>query len=155
MLHIKLKGINKCSSMVASILPADPFLTLLFGSKGQNTTFSEHDHVAYQIKGNQQMQQYGSKYFAGRPLPDPAVWGRKVKIQLFQNMIMFHIKLKGITKCSSMVANISTVLLYSKGQNKTFSEHGHASYQIKENHECSNMVESIWPADPPPDPRGQ
>ena len=32
------------------------------------------------------MQQYGSKYFARRPLsPDPGGWGQKVKIQLFQN----------------------------------------------------------------------
>ena len=44
MLNIKLKGITKCSSMVANILPADPALTLGMGSIGQNTTFSEHDH---------------------------------------------------------------------------------------------------------------
>ena len=38
----------------------------------------------------------------------------------------------------------------SVGQNSTFSEHGHVAYQIKENHECSNMVANILPADPPP-----
>ena len=27
----------------------------------------------------------------------------------------------------------------SKGQNFTFSEHGHVAYQIKGDHECSNM----------------
>ena len=44
--------------MVANILPADPSLS----------HFSEHGHVAYQIKdvayqikGNHQMQQHGSK----------------------------------------------------------------------------------------------
>ena len=44
----------------------------------------------------------------------------------------------------------------SKGQNSTFSEHGVCAYQVKENHECSNMVAIILPADPhsPPDPRG-
>ena len=31
----------------------------------------------------------------------------------------------------------------SKVQNSTFSEHGHVAYQIKENHECSNMVPNI------------
>ena len=36
--------------MVANILPADP--PRPWGSKGQNSTFSEHDHVVYQIKGN-------------------------------------------------------------------------------------------------------
>ena len=30
-----------------------------------------------------------------------------------------------------------------KVQNSTFSEHGHVAYQIKENHECSNMVPNI------------
>ena len=67
MLHIKLKGIPKCSSMVTNILPADPSQTLMFGSKGQNSKFPEHDHVAYQIKGNHQLQQHGSKHLAHRP----------------------------------------------------------------------------------------
>ena len=37
------------------------------GTIGQNSTFAEHGHVAYQFKGNQEMQQHGSKYFAHRP----------------------------------------------------------------------------------------
>ena len=37
----------------------------------------------------------------------------------------------------------------SMGQNSTFSEHGHVAYQIKDNHECSNMVANILPTDPP------
>ena len=37
----------------------------------------------------------------------------------------------------------------SKGQNSTCSEHGHVAYQIKDNHECSNMAANILPADPP------
>ena len=39
--------------------------------------------------------QQGHKYYARRPPPDPG--GQKVKIQLFQNMVIFHIKLKAIT----------------------------------------------------------
>ena len=56
--------------MVANILPAErPHpLTLGLGSKGVISTFSEHGHVAYQIKWNHEMQQHGSKYFARRPL---------------------------------------------------------------------------------------
>ena len=46
-----------------------PTLGSLMGSIGQNSTFSEHGHVAYQIKGNHEMQQHGSKYFARRPSP--------------------------------------------------------------------------------------
>ena len=30
-----------------------------------------------------------------------------------------------------------------------FLEHGHVAYQIKDNHECSNMVANILPTDPP------
>ena len=44
----------------------------------------------------------------------------------------------------------------SKGQNSTFSEHGHVAYQIKGNHECSNMVANILPPYPLyPDPGGK
>ena len=68
---IKFKGITKCSSMEANILTADPSLTLGMRSIGQNLTFSEHDHVAYQFLRNHKMQQHGSKYFNRRPLPDP------------------------------------------------------------------------------------
>ena len=44
--------------MVGNILPADP--PLILGSKCQNSTFSEHGHVAYQINGNHEMQQHGN-----------------------------------------------------------------------------------------------
>ena len=58
MLHIKFKGITKCSSMVANILPADPSLTLGMRSIVKKSTFSEHGRVAYQIEGNHQMQHH-------------------------------------------------------------------------------------------------
>ena len=54
---------HECSNMIANILPADPsphcslsphptHIPPGMGSKGQNSTFSEYAHVAYQIKGN-------------------------------------------------------------------------------------------------------
>ena len=43
-----------------------------------------------------------------------------------------------------------TPLTWSIGQKSTFSEHGHVAYQIKGNHECSNMVANILHADPLP-----
>ena len=49
--------------------------------------------------------------------------GGRVKIKLFQNMVMLHI-LKRIKN--------------AVGQNSTFSEHGHVAY-LKENQECSSM----------------
>ena len=60
----QIKENHECSNIVANILPAEPP-----GSTGQNSTFSEHGHVAYQINGNHEMQQHGSKCFAGRPSP--------------------------------------------------------------------------------------
>ena len=41
-----------------------------------------------------------------------------------------------------------------KGQNSSFLEHGYVAYQIKGNHECTNIEANILPADPltPPPP---
>ena len=64
---------------------------------------------------------------------------------------MLHIKLKGITKCSNMVANIFTAEPRPRGGvNRSkfiFSEHGHVAYQIQGNHECNNMVANILQSD--------
>ena len=64
MVHIQLKRIE-CSNMVVNILPADPPTPYPHnpsplppqslpdpgdGVKSQNRTFSEHDHVVYQIR---------------------------------------------------------------------------------------------------------
>ena len=46
------------------------------------------------------MQQYGNKYFARSPAPPLDPGGQKIEIQLFQNMIMLHIKLKGIANAA-------------------------------------------------------
>ena len=44
----------------ADPLPPPPPPTLGIGSKGQNSTFSEHGIKAYQIKGKHSMQQHSS-----------------------------------------------------------------------------------------------
>ena len=49
------------------------------------------------------MQPHGSKYFPRRPPPPQGPRGQKVKIKLFQNIVMLHIK--GNRECSNMVAN--------------------------------------------------
>ena len=68
--------------------------------------------------------------------------GVKGKIKLFQNMVMLHIKLKGITGAATcnMVANIlpAAPLSPQKVIIQLFSEHGYAAHQ--RNRECSNMV---------------
>ena len=81
---------------------------------------------------------------------------KKVKIQLFQNMVMLHIKLNGITIAATWhIFCLQTPLTLGVGlkvQNSTFSEQSHVDYQIKGNHKCSIMVAIILPAYPPPLP---
>ena len=82
------------------------------------------------------MQQYGSKYFACRPpSPDRGGWGQKVKIQLFQNMVMLHIKLKGMTNAATYKHIYTQHDPWGgvKGQNNFFSESSHVAYQINGN----------------------
>ena len=77
----QIKGNREWDNMVANILPADPtLLTLGMGSDGHNSTFPEHDHVAYQIKKNHEQQQHGSKYFA----PDLGVMINRSKFVFFR-----------------------------------------------------------------------
>ena len=40
-----------------------------------------------------------------------------------------------------------TLGMGSVGQHSTFLEHVHIAFQIKENHECSNMVANILPTE--------
>ena len=95
MLHIKINGITNCSNMVANILPTIPPDPRGIGSIGQKSTFSEHGHVAYDIKGNHEFSNMKANILHSYPYPyDPRGW---VKIHLFQTMVMLHIKLMGTT----------------------------------------------------------
>ena len=73
-LHVKLKGVTKYSNMLANSLRAEP----PHHPSDQNSTFSEHDHDAYQNKWNDEIQQHGSTYFTCRP-PPPTL-GSKLNI---------------------------------------------------------------------------
>ena len=143
--------------MVANILPADIPTPWPWGSKGQNSTFSEHGHVAYQIKENHKCSNKVANILPSDAPPRPWGWGQKVRIRLFQNMVMLHIKFNGITNAVDIkyFARIRTPpWTLGWGQNSSFTEHGHVAYQIKGNHECSNMVANILPEHPhtPPPP---
>ena len=81
MLHIKLMKLTNaatwkqifCRESPSQPNPSDPMV----GVKGSNSTFSEHDQVAYQIKGKHEIQQqYDSKYFASRPPPPRPTLGQ-------------------------------------------------------------------------------
>ena len=47
------------------------------------------------------MHQHCSKYLPIDPLPGPCGGGHKVKIQLFQNVVMLRINLKGMTNAAT------------------------------------------------------
>ena len=67
MLHITIK---ESRNFAADHPPLPP--TLGLGSKGQNSTISEHGHVAYQIKGNHECcKMVASILPAAGPLPNP------------------------------------------------------------------------------------
>ena len=46
-----------------------------------------------------------------------------------------------------------TLGLGPKGQNSTLSEQGHVAYQIKGNHDCSNMVSTYFACRSPSPPK--
>ena len=107
-LHNKLKRITKCSNMVANNLPADPPTPMSREGRGIGQNFfSEHVHVVYQIKGNQECRDMVANILlAERPHPLTLGLGSKGVISTFSELVMLHIKFNGITKCSNMVANI-------------------------------------------------
>ena len=55
--------------------PPTPNLTLGMGSVGQNSTFSEHVHVAYQIKKNHKCSNLVANNLPADPLPPTGPWG--------------------------------------------------------------------------------
>ena len=127
--------------------------TLWMGSVGKKSFFSVHGNVTYQIK---------EKYF-GRPLPPPHPRdGVSRSKHFFKYMDMLHIKLKKITNAATwwQIFCVQTPIpltlrMGSVGKNSPLSEHGYGVYQIKENHECSNIVPNILLADGPTQGWGQ
>ena len=62
---------------------------------GQNLTFSEHGHVAHQIKENHECNDMVANFFSCRhqsiPITPEPVVGRKVQNATFYNMVMMQI----------------------------------------------------------------
>ena len=91
--------------MVANILPADPTsLTLGLGSKGPNSTLSEHGHVAYQIKGNHECSNMVANILPADP-SDPRV-GSIGQNSTFSEHGHVAYQIKGNHQCSNMSAHI-------------------------------------------------
>ena len=67
------------------------------GSKGQNSTFSEHDHVVYQIKGNHKCSNMEAIILPA-DIPEPGDGVKRSKLVLEHGHVV--IKLKGNHECS-------------------------------------------------------
>ena len=89
--------------VVANILPADPLFTPPdpgAGVKMSKFNFSDHFHGAYQIKWNHECSNMVANILSTDP-PPPYSGGQKIINQLFQNIVMLHIKLNGITNAAT------------------------------------------------------
>ena len=100
--------------MVAYTLPTDPLLPPPDPRDGvkmmSKLTSSKHGHVAYQLKWNHKCSHMVANISPRRP---PRALGyQKVKIKLFQNIVMLHIK--GNREYSNMVANTDRGTIYKK-----------------------------------------
>ena len=115
-----------------------PFGGLRGWGQGQNKTFSEYGHVAYQIKADDA----GSNMVANiLPTDTPSTQGVGSKGQTIYFSESSHVayQIKADDAGSSMVANILptdtplTQGVGSKGQTISFTESSHVAYQIKGN----------------------
>ena len=115
-----------------------PFGGLGGWGRGQNLTFSEYDHVAYQIKADDA----GSNMVANiLPTDRTSTQGVGSKGQTIYFSESSHVayQIKADDAGSNMVANILptdtplTQGVGSKGQTISFTESSHVAYQIKEN----------------------
>ena len=75
--------------------------TLREGSKGRISTFSEHGHVAYQINGNRKCSNMVANILPTNPPHDPVGGFKRSKFNFLQNMVILHIKFRGITKAAT------------------------------------------------------
>ena len=102
------------------------------GSKGQNSSFSEHGHVAYQIKGNHKCSNMQGHILSLHTL-DP--WGGvKGQNNFFLKVVILHIKLKGMehrAPCKHIFCPLTHTLdpgVESKIKTFFFSESSHVVY---------------------------
>ena len=140
----------------------------LGGVRGQTFKFCYNSVSCQYFYGNFACRQRYNKYetyqrwfsIEGLCLTPWVDLGGRVKIQLFQNTVMLHIKFNGITKCSNMVAIILPAdppppcmpLTRSISQKSTFSENGNVAYQVKWNHEMQQHGSNYFARRPPPPP---
>ena len=127
---------------------ADPLGGLRGRGRGQNETFLEYGHIAYQIKWN---NAYSNMVANILPTDTPLTLGSGLKSQtFFLKEVMSHIKFK-VMECRAQGNQTHPQPLGwdQKVKFSTCSEYGHVAYQIKGNDACSNMVANICPSTHP------
>ena len=75
----QIKGNQKCSNMIANILPASPPRPWRWNKEGQNSAFLQHGPVAYQIKWN-----YECSNTVANNLPSPTPGVKRSKFNSFR-----------------------------------------------------------------------
>ena len=101
MLHIKLKGITKCSIIVANILPAAP-LNLPVPHPRKGSTGLNIVMLNIKLTGITNAATWHQMFCPQTPLSNYTRGrGIKVKIHLFQNMVLLHSKFKKITNVAT------------------------------------------------------
>ena len=138
MLHIKLKGITKCSKMKANILPANP--PLPFDPRGwlKRSFFTEHGHIEYEFDVNHKMQQHSSIFPRRPPHQRPEGMWSKGQTSTFSEHGHVAYQINGNHKMKQHRSKYpppsdpppSTTLEDGvKGSNSKLSERGHVAYQ--------------------------
>ena len=132
--QIKLN--HECSNMVANIRSSPTPPPLGPREWGQNSSFSEHGHVAYQVNWNHECSN-----MVGHILPADLAQtlGVGSKFNFFRTWsCCISYQIKWNHECSNMAANILVVPTPTPrprewGQNSSFSEPGHVAYHLKLN----------------------
>ena len=105
------------------------------------------------------MQHHNSKHFALRPTTSPPLQGSTGQNQLFQNMVISHIKLRGIakhqqhgSKCFARIPPLPTTLGdgVRKVKNQLLQNMVMLHIKLIGITKCSKIVANILPAYPTP-----
>ena len=120
---------------------------------GQNQIFTEYYHIKLnRFLNSETWQRIFCLHTFSLPHSTLGV-GLKVKIQLIENMVMWHMKLKRIAKAATCKyfgrksPLPAPLTLWSK---VNLFRTNRVAYQIKGNHKCSSVVANILPANPAP-----
>ena len=138
-LHIKLKGMMHAKQHGSKHFASKPILPRLWEmeSKGQNLTFSEHGHIAYQIKGNGKCSNMQAHILSLR-IPSTTGVGSKFKT-FFLKEVMLHMKQIGVEHrepCKHIFCPYThprPLGWVRKVKPFFLSENSHVVYQIKGN----------------------